>query len=925
MLPVVHARTPCREEGKMRLSPLSWVLALLGTVGLAAGCGLSTPGIGPGDAAADDAGEGLGDVPPTDEGTDADVRPEDGTDADEGTDGPTGDCGNGIVEGSEQCDDGNSIETDDCVSTCMAAACGDGYVYAGVEECDLGGDNDDTTPDTCRTDCRLPYCGDGVTDTGEGCDDGNDVNDDGCRNDCSPSTCGDDVLDPGEECDDGNSINSDDCLSTCRSAACGDGHVWAGREECDGDEPEPCTTTCGSAGARSCTDCVWSVTCEPPAETCNAADDDCDGLLDEEFLCVPGDPVACATDCGTTGSGACTSGCGVPPAAECTPPAEACNAADDDCDTTADNGFTCVRGATVGCVTECGTAGNGACTTACEPPASADCTPPAEVCNAADDDCDGSVDEDFTCVPGATRGCPTSCGSTGTETCGAGCAWSSCAPPVEACNSADDDCDTVVDEEFECTTGATRSCTTGCGSAGSQSCDASCRWTACAAPAESCNGRDDDCDTVADNGFACVQGQPTPCTTGCGTTGSGACGADCSAPATCTPPAETCNGRDDDCDTAADNGFTCRVGATQTCTTTCSSTGSQTCTATCAWPATCTPPVETCNGADDDCVGGPDNGFACVRGAVRACTTTCSTSGTQTCGATCTWPTACTPPAETCNGRDDDCDGSTDEGLGVCNDTCANAIDISALSSVTGTTTGAVSERAPCAGGCSGTAANTPDVWYRFTLARTEVVFLSLSDGNTWDTVLEVMHGGCAALARDACDDDGCPSTRSQWTGVLAAGTYYVLVDGCTNGAAGAFTLTYRHSPCATAAPIASGVVVTGDTCGDGDDLATACGGGDDADNVYYAGLCWASTARAVVASNCGDGASWRSALAIRRGSGGTCGSTEVVCGAAGSCGGTSSRARASGTVTGPELVFFVQDGGTGGSYCGSYGLTATW
>jgi hypothetical protein len=42
-----------------------------------------------------------------------------------------------------------------------------------------------------------------------------------------------------------------------------------------------CTTTCGTTGARTCSPgCVAS--CAPPAESCNAADDDCDGVCDED-------------------------------------------------------------------------------------------------------------------------------------------------------------------------------------------------------------------------------------------------------------------------------------------------------------------------------------------------------------------------------------------------------------------------------------------------------------------------------------------------------------------------------------------------------------------------------------------------------------------------------------------------------------------
>ena len=46
------------------------------------------------------------------------------------------DCGNGIVDGDEQCDDSNSDERDECLSNCQFATCGDGFLRTGFEECD---------------------------------------------------------------------------------------------------------------------------------------------------------------------------------------------------------------------------------------------------------------------------------------------------------------------------------------------------------------------------------------------------------------------------------------------------------------------------------------------------------------------------------------------------------------------------------------------------------------------------------------------------------------------------------------------------------------------------------------------------------------------------------------------------------------------
>lgn len=66
-----------------------------------------------------------------------------------------------------------------------------------------------------------------------------------------------------------------------------------------------------------------------------------------------------------------------------------------------------------------------------------------------------------------------------------------------------------------------------------------------------------------------------------------------------------------------------------------------------------------CNGSDDDCDGSVDEGLS------RACATACG-SGVETCNAGsyvgCSAPS---PQPETCNSSDDDCDGSVDEGFQV--------------------------------------------------------------------------------------------------------------------------------------------------------------------------------------------------------------------------------------------------------------------
>lgn len=91
-------------------------------------------------------------------------------------------CGNGSVEGAEECDDGNSSNNDDCLNTCVENTCGDDYVESGVESCDDGADNGDVCEadyegscNYCNAQCQYKtrsggYCGDETVNGDEVCD-----------------------------------------------------------------------------------------------------------------------------------------------------------------------------------------------------------------------------------------------------------------------------------------------------------------------------------------------------------------------------------------------------------------------------------------------------------------------------------------------------------------------------------------------------------------------------------------------------------------------------------------------------------------------------------------------------------------------------------------------------------------------------------
>lgn len=154
----------------------------------------------------------------------------------------------------ESCDDEVDNDCDGQVnegcSTSTQAVCGNGTVE-GQEECD---DGNLFNFDGCRNDCTIgEHCGDGIINGLEQCDDGNRINGDGCSRRCrlenneSGARCGDGIVNqPSEVCDDGNASNTDACTTTCQQARCGDGFLQAGVEECEPGAEETTSPLCDS-------------------------------------------------------------------------------------------------------------------------------------------------------------------------------------------------------------------------------------------------------------------------------------------------------------------------------------------------------------------------------------------------------------------------------------------------------------------------------------------------------------------------------------------------------------------------------------------------------------------------------------------------------------------------------------------------------
>lgn len=272
-------------------------------------------------------------------------------------------------------------------------------------------------------------------------------------------------------------------------------------------------------------------------EVCDGLDNNCDGQIDE------GDPGGGAT-CETANLGICKPGitaC-ILGALECNAinPSvpEDCgsdgtgNGLDDDCDGEVDEGCAeCVEGDARDCYTgPAGTQGRGEClggTQVCTggqwPACAGEVTPATEICNGKDDDCDGVIDNGVTTtyyLDGDNDGYGDDDPTTSIQACSPSTGYVENADDcddanaainpdaVEVCDGFDNNCDGNIDQT-PIGVALTKSCGSNIGECeeGIKTCDAG-SWGPCvggvSSQPEVCDGLDNSCSGVADDGLATV-------------------------------------------------------------------------------------------------------------------------------------------------------------------------------------------------------------------------------------------------------------------------------------------------------------------------------------------------------------------------------------------------------------------------------------
>ena len=432
------------------------------------------------------------------------------------------------------------------------------------------------------------------------------------------------------------------------------------------------STTCGVGICQVVTpNCIAGApqTCVPGLPgpmKCTGTDWDCSGVVNHLCTCLDGTMQSCYTGPPSTlnvgeckpGTQMCQGGQWLPCQNQALPAPEICNAKDDDCNGAIDDGLgtsVCGVGACQAMVQNC-VAG---VVQTCVPG-----QPTPEICDGKDNDCNGLVDDglgNITCGIGACLNAVPFCKNGQPNVC------NPLPPQVEVCDGIDNNCNGVIDDGNPGGGGACTTALQGVCAAGTVTCLAgSLQCAENVQPStEVCDGKDNNCNGQVDEGnpgggLNCNSGLLGACaagTTAC-TTGSVVCNQNAQ------PAPEVCDGVDNNCNGAVDEGNpggglacnTSKLGVCSAGTSACTS-GSIVCNENVA------PSAETCDGLDNNCngqvdEGNPGGGLNCNTGLQGVCApgTTACQNGAIACNQ------STQPSGEICDGKDNNCNGQVDEG-----------------------------------------------------------------------------------------------------------------------------------------------------------------------------------------------------------------------------------------------------------------------